>query len=742
MANEFIGLQMRVILRDPPGYQLIGTVRNVEAGSSLSLTNVFIVATQEHIPEMHIKAHNITDLSQLPKQQQPPQQPQQQPPPPVSDTSTPTQSTEHATQTTSPTKSNFVDPAILSMGRRPDSGPPSGSVPVKAPAHTLDPGKPYPVLAPEEAVVPEVQSKGDLDRLFKSMNAPQAQESKKVPTASEATPQKRKARKRTSRQLKQPDHDDEGAAILPGNHGKGWRQTPILQSTSSFQLFKTLKKNGKTDNGWASEDVTEELPEFDFENNLAKFDKRTLFDQMRKEDVVDEADRLVSHNRKPQPGTAGGKNLHYTENVLDLPASTKNADYWNSEAEVGGVHENETLSGRELKGGQAGRRADSKSGPSRRSQSRKASAAMGGQPLSRVNSSVRQPVPSRRSSPRSGYRSAEVQPPKVQQPGLYLVPSNRRVEAISTLQMLNLENIAANEVGFPESLMAENAGRGIAEVAVKALSDPALKVRYEMAGAALSQTANVSLPINPTVVILAGNNKSSIRALVAGRHLRNKGYDIMVCLVGIERERDLLEELRRQVQLYRSFGGKVLKKHDFFEQLRKTTSAGGAATGTGSNGTGRVSVSLIIDALLGLTMSFEELRIGDQATVYELMEWANRNEAFVLSIDVPSGIDPSTGKVAIIDGSPLFVKPRYVVAVGAPKRGLVEAVMPRDEDDPLATSGGVAQDDEWRLYIVDMGLGHTVWRKAGTKVRKGIDFDGKWVLEMKYRGPDEESDDY
>jgi enhancer of mRNA-decapping protein 3 len=40
-----------------------------------------------------------------------------------------------------------------------------------------------------------------------------------------------------------------------------------------------------------------------------------------------------------------------------------------------------------------------------------------------------------------------------------------------------------------------------------------------------------------------------------------------------------------------------------------------------------------------------------------------------------------------------------------------------------------------------MGLGNAVWRKAGTKVRKGIDFDGKWVLEMKYRGVEVESED-
>ncbi|PHH67969.1 hypothetical protein CDD83_6326 [Cordyceps sp. RAO-2017] len=261
---------------------------------------------------------------------------------------------------------------------------------------------------------------------------------------------------------------------------------------------------------------------------------------------------------------------------------------------------------------------------------------MGGQPLSRVNSTQ-----------------------KIQQPGLYLMPSMRRLEAISTLQMLNLENIAANELGFSESLMAENAGRGVAEVAVTALNDPAIKVRFELAVASSSADASRG---SPAIVILAGNNKSGIRALAAGRHLRNKNMDVMVCLVGIERERDLLEDLRRQVQLYRSFGGKVLGKNDFFEQLRRSSTSGSP-----------VSVSLIIDALLGLTISFEELRIGDQATVYELMEWANRNEAFVLSVDVPTGIDPTTGQIAIIDGSRLYVRPRYVVAIGAPKRGLLEA---------------------------------------------------------------------
>lgn len=39
MASQFAGLHMRVVLRDPPGHQLTGTVRDVQAGSSLTLTN-------------------------------------------------------------------------------------------------------------------------------------------------------------------------------------------------------------------------------------------------------------------------------------------------------------------------------------------------------------------------------------------------------------------------------------------------------------------------------------------------------------------------------------------------------------------------------------------------------------------------------------------------------------------------------------------------------------------------------
>lgn len=520
--------------------------------------------------------------------------------------------------------------------------------------------------------------------------------------------------------------------VSPANRGKGWRQTPILESTSSFQPFNALKRaskkknQGALDNGWASEDVTEEMGEFDFEGSLAKFDKRTLFDQMRKEDKIEESERLVAHNRLPKPGTMGGKNLHYTENVLDLPSTSSKPpvptnDFWTSEADDG-LNAEDRVGARDTRSSQSSRRGDSRTGPSKKSQSRKASIAPAGHPLSRANSGLRQ----QGAIDGPKYQILQrVGSPKqtLQQPGLYLVPSNRRIEPVSALQMLNLENIAANEIGLTDDIMTENAGRGIAEVTLRVLSDPAISVRIGTSG---RSTPVVNSGSHAAVVILAGNNKSGIRAIAAARHLRSKGANIIICLVGIEREREMLETLRQQVRIYRNLGGRVYSKTEFFDHLRKSAA-----------GTAPTTVSLIIDALLGLTISFEELRTGDQASVYELMEWANRNEAFVLAVDVPTGIDPTTGKVNVIDGSRLFVKPRYVVAMGAPKRGLLEALAPENEDGAAADeegTGGVVDGEEWRLYVADIGLGPGVWKKGGTKMRRGVDFGDMWVVEMRYRG--------
>ncbi|KAK4044671.1 YjeF-related protein N-terminus-domain-containing protein [Parachaetomium inaequale] len=753
MASEFIGLQMMVTVRGTPPMLLKGTVSAVEAGAGLTLSNVWVLNTKEWKPRLTIPSENITDLSEV----------SADPPPPAVPTAQPSVPPKAPPVQQQPPKPMFVDPAIVAMGK-PPAATPSSRAPEPHPLpNTSEKRDPGPVVVPSVQVAStsrEVTPTNTVAASLKGLKlevpgatAESAEEeaAEVAPDYGEVAGQKKKRRQRkpgNAKTVSQEDYEASPAASAKtAGRGKGWRQTPILQSTPSFQPFNSLKRTRKgrptADNGWASEDVTDvqEMGEFDFESSLAKFDKQNLFEQMRKDDQVDEADRLVSHNRipRPKPGTAGGKNLHYSENVLDMPSpslkqpkdrptskETPN-DFWNSEADDGLPH-GERLSGRDQGMGsrQSSRRGESKGTAGRRSQSRKANEmARTGSGPSRVNSGL--PTPA---APQ----------------GLYVLPSNRRIETVSALQMFNLENIAHNEIGLTEEMMTENAGRGIAEVTLTALSDPAIKVRH---------AGNADPPGNPppqTVVVLAGNNKSGSRAIAAARHLRNKGLNVLVCVVGLERgERDLFEDVQQQVRLYRNLGGRVFAKSDFFEHIRKisipmlTIDTPRASLGSLAN---PAPVMLILDALLGLAISFEELRNGDQATVYELIEWANRNEAFVMAVDVPSGVDPSSGKVSVVDGNRLYVKPRYVVAVGAPKRGLLEAMVAADNDDgDTILAGGEAPvpDDavlEWKLYLVDMGLGQAVWKKGGTKMRKGVDFDGRWVLEMRYRGiPSEEGEE-
>lgn len=675
---------------------------------------------------------------------------------------------EQAPAAPQPTKPAFVDPAILSMGKPPVRASP-GSV-SQAPLANASPQTTQPLSAisnrpisnnkAQRSPIPKVTfgetsreqtPKGSFVESMEGLNiraeladtdAAVAEEEAAAELQENQAAASKKNRKRNRKKNGQDGPVEEATpskGARQGKKGKGWRETPMLEDTASFQPYKALRrtKGNANDNGWASEDVTDvqEMPEFDFEGSLKKFDKRTLFSEMREKDQIEDAARLVSHNRRPKPGTAGGKNLHPTENVLDMPSpSTKPEkappdDFWKSEADDGMRNGSERLSGRELGSRQGSRKGEGKNS-SRRSQSRKASSTNVGQGPSRVNSgvSVRDAAKGRRKAKNADPQQLPTAAPSA---GFYAAQSDRRVEVLSPLQMLNLENIAQNDLGLTEDMMTENAGRGIAEVGLHTLTDPALKVRL---AAAESDPSSVS----PTVVILAGNNKSGYRSIAAGRHLRCKGVNVILCVVGIERgERDLSVDMTRQLRLFKNFGGKVCSKSELFEHVRQASIPVISMDAPRSvrPQAPPMAVTLIIDALLGHVTPFEDLRASEQATVYELIEWTNRNEAFVLAVDVPTGIDHTTGEPTVQDGHSLYIRPRYVVSVGAPKKGLLEAISYGDADDSETVTGHVTDDSvlDWSLFLVDIGLGAAVWKRAGTKIRRGIDFGNKWALQIKYR---------
>lgn len=407
------------------------------------------------------------------------------------------------------------------------------------------------------------------------------------------------------------------------NNKKGWRQTPLLEepALANIRLPRTHQsitspapalipglpdqtgptlgsrkgrrqriKEEEEQNGWATGEATDiqDMGDFDFEENHKKFDKRKVFDEIRRDDTTADEARLVSFNRLPstRPGTAGGKNLHYTENVLDSPVQ-KTVDHSSGDSNLD-ISETRISSGRSL----------SRASTRRNVPSRKAS-ALANPSMDRIGS------PKIRADSATSFRKSSLNQPKL---SFVINPSKRACPCITPLQMLELEQLATTELGVTEDMMTENAARSIAEAA----------------NGLISGDDGLSTSV---VVILAGNSKTGSRAIAASRHLRNHGIRVVLCILGLEREDDLLDSVRRQLTIFRSCGGQAIRQDALLKTLRKLQSPTG----------------LIIDALLGIHVSFDDLRTDDQAAYFQLVSWANGSDADILALDVPSGVDASTG---------------------------------------------------------------------------------------------------
>lgn len=102
----------------------------------------------------------------------------------------------------------------------------------------------------------------------------------------------------------------------------------------------------------------------------------------------------------------------------------------------------------------------------------------------------------------------------------------------------------------------------------------------------------------------------------------------MLTLLATERKPELLDVVQRQLYLYKKCGGDVTRPDR-----------------VGVDGTFKRlhdHPDMVIDAILGMHMSFEDLGISEQERYFGLAKWANER-GYVMSIDVPSGLDASSG---------------------------------------------------------------------------------------------------
>ncbi|KAL8727224.1 MAG: hypothetical protein Q9166_006188 [cf. Caloplaca sp. 2 TL-2023] len=673
MATEFIGSVVTVTLNQPRDSQVRGLVEGIAEGQRLDLRNVTWLSYGTHVASLCVETTNIKDLDIEPgaKPSAPPQTSSQRSPDPAILSfdrnvvklaiGSPVKSPRHA----SPSQITATSEASKAWGKSRCPECPSKFVGTlqdrtsnikrhlqyvhgqQSQVETLggEPSRPTELRAvpgeklvtpPETNPVEDVGASATLTAPFtelalnESIDDGAAPEEEQVPAAK---PARKRTRKRPTKKGQRDEAEERATTITAKTHtptrANGWGEPPFLQKASvgrkphpldapihrAEQRLARARRGRRNDlreeqNGWATEEVTDiqDMGDFDFEGNLSKFDKREVFEQIRQDDTTADEARLVNLNRLPsRPGTNGGRNLHYTENVLGSPQQN---------GRVGWIGESESeISDDKFSSGRVSRRNLSRASV-RKPPSRKGSTMIPHDQTSSSGfpyrySSQEHPSPHIR-GPGSSSRYARSESSRPAPPMFQLVGSGGECPCVTPLQMLELEQLATSEIGLSDDMMTENAARSIAQMVLRVTT-------------------------GKHAIILAGNTKTGARVIAAARHLRNHSIRVGLFVLGIEREGDLLGAARRQLNIYQNSGGQLLT----LERL----------LAIGQDGR-KTSPDVIIDAMLGMHLSFEDLGTTDQNAFFEVASWANSTEKNVVAIDVPSGMDAASGFTTGVESLP------------------------------------------------------------------------------------------
>ncbi len=223
-------------------------------------------------------------------------------------------------------------------------------------------------------------------------------------------------------------------------------------------------------------------------------------------------------------------------------------------------------------------------------------------------------------------------------PKSFLTEAGAEVRAITTDEMREVDRVAIEETGPNLYQMMENAGRTFATVALRELGD-----RWDRA----------------SVVVLAGAGGNGGGGICAARHLANHGLRVSLCLAAPD---SLGEVPAWQRHIFQGTGGQEVAIADLDKQR----------------------YDLVLDALIGYS-----LRGAPGGAVAELIRWANESGAPVMSLDVPSGLDSTTGEAP---GD--FVRPQTTMTLALPKTGL-------------------RPDRTGMLLLADIGIPDQTYRRLG-----------------------------
>lgn len=201
---------------------------------------------------------------------------------------------------------------------------------------------------------------------------------------------------------------------------------------------------------------------------------------------------------------------------------------------------------------------------------------------------------------------------------IWETPNGDRVPSVSADEMRAVDRIAVEEVGLQLLQMMENAGRGLATI---------IRDRQP-----------------ERVIVVAGNGGNGGGGLACARHLAN--HDVEVSVVLDRQSGELTGAAATQ------FG--ILDAMDV------------PITVASDESTEYATAPLVVDALVGYG-----LEGALRGTASSIVEDVNTADADVVSLDIPSGLDATTG-----ERPGPAVTPDEVVTLALPKMGLVACACP------------------------------------------------------------------
>lgn len=196
------------------------------------------------------------------------------------------------------------------------------------------------------------------------------------------------------------------------------------------------------------------------------------------------------------------------------------------------------------------------------------------------------------------------------------------MKVVTAEQMREIDELTIREIGIPGIVLMENAGRGAAEV---------IRRRYDLKG--------------KNILVLCGRGNNGGDGFVTARYLKNWGYEVKVCLLA---EKEAVKgDAKSNLEIWTKIGGTLIEVRGIQDVGLVKGHLGWA--------------DLIVDALLGTGA-----KKGLSPLFKAVIELMNSSGKSVVSLDLPSGVDPTTGEVEEV-----AVRANCTVTFGMLKVGLV-----------------------------------------------------------------------